>query len=56
MKQHSKRRHRGILLTLKGWDKLTEAKTKAEINENCGVGTGAHHKLGGCESHNHDLN
>jgi transcriptional regulator with XRE-family HTH domain len=32
MKQN--RRSRGVILTLKGWDKLQAAKTKAELNDN----------------------
>jgi WD40 repeat protein len=34
MKQLSKRRHRGVILTLKGWDKLQTALRTAELNEN----------------------
>lgn len=36
MKQHTKRRHRGVILTLKGWDKLQTAICTTELNENGG--------------------
>ncbi|BDA68893.1 hypothetical protein CAL7716_030590 [Calothrix sp. PCC 7716] len=36
MKQHTKRRHRGVILTLKGWDKLQTARGTAELDENGG--------------------
>lgn len=35
MKQPSKRR-RGVILTLKGWDKFQAAKTQVEFDENGG--------------------
>jgi hypothetical protein len=35
MKQPSKRR-RGVILTLKGWDKFQAAKTQVEFDENAG--------------------
>ena len=34
MKKHTKRRHRGVILTLKGLDKLQTALSTAELNEN----------------------
>lgn len=36
MKQHIKGRHRGITLTIKGWDELQTALSTAELNENAG--------------------
>ncbi|WP_341524707.1 NB-ARC domain-containing protein [Nostoc sp. UHCC 0302] len=36
MKQQSSRRRRGVILTLKGWDKFQAAKTQAEFDENAG--------------------
>ena len=36
MKQRTSRRSRGVILTLKGWDKLQAAKSEAECKENFG--------------------
>lgn len=36
MKQQSSRRRRGVILTLKGWDKFQAGKTQAEFDENGG--------------------
>ncbi len=36
MKQQANRRRRGVILTLKGWDKLRDAKEKAEREKNAG--------------------
>ncbi|WP_238360597.1 hypothetical protein [Iningainema tapete] len=36
MKQQKTRRNRGVILTLKGWDKLQSAKAEAEWEENGG--------------------
>ncbi|MBD2363667.1 hypothetical protein H6G36_21150 [Anabaena minutissima FACHB-250] len=36
MKQQPNRRKRGVILTLKGWDKFQAAKTQAEFAENAG--------------------
>lgn len=36
MKQHIQRRHRGVILTLKGWDKLHTALSVAKFDENAG--------------------
>ncbi|AKG21669.1 NB-ARC domain-containing protein [Calothrix sp. 336/3] len=36
MKQQKTRRNRGVILTLKGWDKFQLAKTQAEFEENGG--------------------
>jgi WD40 repeat protein/DNA-binding transcriptional regulator GbsR (MarR family) len=36
MKQQPNRRRRGVILTLKGWDKFQSAKTQAEFDENAG--------------------
>ncbi|MDJ0594135.1 MAG: NACHT domain-containing protein [Pleurocapsa sp. MO_226.B13] len=36
MKQKPSRRSRGVILTLKGWDKLRAAKTEAEFEDNSG--------------------
>ncbi|MEI2582591.1 NB-ARC domain-containing protein [Scytonema sp. PRP1] len=36
MKQQPSRRSRGVILTLKGWDKFQAAKTQAEFDENGG--------------------
>ncbi|HIK07019.1 MAG TPA: hypothetical protein IGS40_20400 [Trichormus sp. M33_DOE_039] len=36
MKQQPNRRKRGVILTLKGWDRLKAAKTQAEFAENAG--------------------
>ncbi|MBW4599215.1 MAG: hypothetical protein KME29_06265 [Calothrix sp. FI2-JRJ7] len=36
MKQHTKQRHRGVIFTLKGWDKLQTARATTELNENAG--------------------
>ncbi|MBD2293423.1 pentapeptide repeat-containing protein [Anabaena sphaerica FACHB-251] len=36
MKQQPSRRRRGVILTLKGWDKFQAAKTQVEFDENAG--------------------
>lgn len=36
MKQEPSRRRRGVILTLKGWDKFQAAKTQVEFDENAG--------------------
>ncbi len=36
MKQQASKRIRGVILTLKGWDKFQAAKTQAEFDENGG--------------------
>jgi WD40 repeat protein len=36
MRQQPNRRKRGVILTLKGWDKFQAAKTQAEFDENAG--------------------
>ncbi|MGF1937955.1 MAG: hypothetical protein RM347_026835 [Nostoc sp. ChiQUE02] len=36
MKQQAKRRRRGVILTLKGWDKLQASIAKAEWEKNAG--------------------
>ncbi|MBD2295162.1 hypothetical protein H6G06_17160 [Anabaena sphaerica FACHB-251] len=36
MKQQANKRRRGVILTLKGWDKFQAAKTQAEFDENAG--------------------
>ena len=36
MNQQKRRRRRGVILTSQGWEKLQQAKSKAEFHEQCG--------------------
>ena len=36
MKKQSNKRNRGVILTIKGWNKLQAAKNEAEFEENDG--------------------